>query len=201
MNKKGYGLCIMVLFCVLSLIGCKKENPKSECEQNGHTWVEATCTTPKTCSVCQVTEGSSLGHRWKDADCENPKTCDRCHRTEGEALGHTIVDATYDKGSYCSVCQHVFSKDLIDQQLESLLPQETSSALVLPKQFETYDIQWTSLDHDVLLDNGTLVYQDGDKEVTLLAEITINGTTYKRNYQVTVKSSNVSKGAYDYAFN
>lgn len=201
MNKKGYGLCVIMLLCVLSLVGCKKNKPKSECEQNGHTWVEATCTNAKTCSVCQVTEGSSLGHNWKEADCENPKTCDRCHTTEGEALGHTMVDATYNKGSYCSICQKVFSKDLIDQQLESLLPQETSSAITLPKQFETYDIKWASLDHDVLLDDGTLVYQDAAKEVTLTAEITIDGTTYKRDYQITVKASSVSKGTYDYAYN
>lgn len=28
----------------------------------GHTWIDATCTAPKTCSVCGVTEGSALGH-------------------------------------------------------------------------------------------------------------------------------------------
>ena len=30
----------------------------------GHTWVGATCTTSKTCSVCGTTEGASLGHQW-----------------------------------------------------------------------------------------------------------------------------------------
>ena len=28
----------------------------------GHTWAEATCTAPKTCTVCGVTEGVALGH-------------------------------------------------------------------------------------------------------------------------------------------
>ena len=38
-----------------------------------HTWKDATCTAPKTCSVCKITEGSALGHKYetawsKDAD-------------------------------------------------------------------------------------------------------------------------------------
>ena len=32
----------------------------------GHTWVDATCTEPKTCSVCSATEGSAMGHDWGD---------------------------------------------------------------------------------------------------------------------------------------
>ena len=40
-----------------------------------HEWTEATCTTPKTCSICGVTEGEALGHDWKDATCTEPKTC------------------------------------------------------------------------------------------------------------------------------
>ena len=38
-----------------------------------HRWNDATCTAPKTCSVCKITEGSALGHKYetawsKDAD-------------------------------------------------------------------------------------------------------------------------------------
>lgn len=34
-----------------------------------HTWDEATCSKPKTCSICGKTEGESLGHKWKEAIC------------------------------------------------------------------------------------------------------------------------------------
>lgn len=51
-----------------------------------HNWLSATCTEPKTCSLCGETKGSALGHDWKDADYENPKTCSRCGKTEGEPL-------------------------------------------------------------------------------------------------------------------
>ena len=32
-----------------------------------HTWNDATCTAPKTCSVCKITEGSVLGHKYETA--------------------------------------------------------------------------------------------------------------------------------------
>ena len=42
----------------------------------GHSWNEATCITPKTCSVCGETEGESLGHNMVDG------TCTRCGYSE-----------------------------------------------------------------------------------------------------------------------
>ena len=38
----------------------------TEIPTNGHTWVNATCTTPRTCSTCKVTEGDALGHDWNE---------------------------------------------------------------------------------------------------------------------------------------
>lgn len=51
-----------------------------------HTWVDATCTTPKKCSVCGATSGSALGHDYKSvvtAPTESSRgytthTCTRC---------------------------------------------------------------------------------------------------------------------------
>ena len=51
--------------------------------EHNHTWVNADCDTPKTCSVCQETEGEALGHNWVNADCDTPKTCSVCQATEG----------------------------------------------------------------------------------------------------------------------
>ena len=76
----------------------------TEGEALGHTWVDATCVAPKTCSVCSATEGDALGHTWVDATCTAPKTCSACSATEGEALGHTWVDATCTTPKTCSVC-------------------------------------------------------------------------------------------------
>ena len=71
------------------------EGEETPCE---HDWTPATCTAPKTCSICGETEGEALGHSWNNATCTTPKTCSVCGETEGEALGHN-----YENGS-CTVC-------------------------------------------------------------------------------------------------
>ena len=70
----------------------------------GHKWSDATCTEPKTCTRCGLTEGNALGHKWSDATCTEPKTCTRCGLTEGNALGHKWSDATCTEPKTCSVC-------------------------------------------------------------------------------------------------
>ena len=77
---------------------------ETEGEALGHTWKDATCTEPKTCVVCGATEGEALGHTWADATCTGPKTCTVCGATEGEALGHTWKDATCTEPKTCTVC-------------------------------------------------------------------------------------------------
>ncbi|MDY3832678.1 MAG: hypothetical protein SOZ79_09395, partial [Candidatus Ventricola sp.] len=37
----------------------------------GHQWQAATCTEPKTCSVCSETEGNANGHSWSDGVCSD----------------------------------------------------------------------------------------------------------------------------------
>jgi len=84
----------LVLVMLLVLAGCG-------CE---HDWLEANCTTPKTCSLCEATEGTPLGHSWLAASCDMPKHCENCDATEGEALGHTWEDATCIVPKKCSTC-------------------------------------------------------------------------------------------------
>jgi len=51
-----------------------------------HSWIDATCDSPKYCSKCHKQEGEALGHNWVDATYDAPKTCSRCGKTEGEPL-------------------------------------------------------------------------------------------------------------------
>ena len=69
-----------------------------------HEWVNATCTTPKTCSLCGVTEGQPAPHQWKAATCTTPKTCSLCRITEGHAASHKWQDATCTSPRTCSTC-------------------------------------------------------------------------------------------------
>ena len=78
----------------------------------GHKWSNATCTDPKTCSVCGETTGNALGHKWNDATCTEPKTCSVCGETSGNALGHKWSDATCTDPKTCSVCGETSGNDL-----------------------------------------------------------------------------------------
>ena len=77
-----------------------------ECE---HVWVDADCDTPKTCSVCGVTEGEALGHSYVediiDATCTATGTatyecsvCGHSYDEEIPMIPHDYVDG------FCSVC-------------------------------------------------------------------------------------------------
>ena len=79
---------------MVTLVGCAHE----------HTWKEATCTEPKTCSKCGETEGEPLGHVWQDPTCSKAKACERCGEKEGYALGHDWKEATCTEPATCSRC-------------------------------------------------------------------------------------------------
>lgn len=67
-----------------------------------HTWNAATCTRPRTCSICGKTEGESKGHTWSNATCTKPQTCTVCKQTKGKALGHDSDSWTTIKEAICN---------------------------------------------------------------------------------------------------
>ena len=82
-----------------------KRNTNTTIPETGeHTYAAATCTAPKTCTVCGATEGTALGHDYGAATCTTPETCDRCGVTRGAALGHDYAAATCILPKTCIVC-------------------------------------------------------------------------------------------------
>jgi len=77
-----------------------------------HTWEDATCTAPKTCSVCKATEGEALPHTWEEATCKAPKTCSVCKKTEGGIGDHKWEEATTQAPKTCSVCKQTSGSKL-----------------------------------------------------------------------------------------
>lgn len=69
-----------------------------------HTWTDANCTIPKTCSICGLTEGEALGHTWIDATCTSPKICEVCSTTEGEPIAHEYKEANFQFSKRCLTC-------------------------------------------------------------------------------------------------
>lgn len=70
-----------------------------------HNYAAATCTTPKTCTICGVTAGDATGHDWKKATCTQPKTCTICGETIGDVVDHIWKEATCTEPATCTVCK------------------------------------------------------------------------------------------------
>ena len=132
-------LCAIILALFMILTGCDAPSEESSNDpQNepldtytdteletpsltecSHVWQNATCTEPKTCSICKKSEGQALGHSWIDASCENPKSCSVCKKSEGQALGHSYNESIIDNATckengkkqyLCSVCHHSYEE-------------------------------------------------------------------------------------------
>ena len=88
-----------------------------------------------TCSVCKETKTEDIpasGHQWEDATCTAPKTCSVCSATDGNPLGHIFGKwsvtkaADYvtlgEKTHTCSVCNAAETEDIpsILQQLQEM---------------------------------------------------------------------------------
>ena len=102
--KKRFSIILLIITMTILLTGC--------CN---HTYIEATCIAPKTCTECGKTEGEIVDHQWLEATCATPKTCSICNATEGEALKHMLTEATYLQGATCEVCGSVESEPLQPQ--------------------------------------------------------------------------------------
>lgn len=70
--------------------------------EEGHDWIDAGCTTKKTCKICGEETGEPLGHDWQEATCIDAKKCSRCGEIEGEPLGHNVEAWTITQKPTCS---------------------------------------------------------------------------------------------------
>lgn len=59
---KRFFVIVIVLVVALSLSAC--------CIS--HSFAPATCTEPETCTKCGETQGEALGHSWTEATCTTP---------------------------------------------------------------------------------------------------------------------------------
>ena len=97
---------VLVALCsILALASCNDD----ACE---HDWADATCTSPKTCKLCNVTEGNPLGHTLgeDDGDCTTAIKCTVCESVAVAAKdAHTpeADDGDCTTAVNCSVCNSV----------------------------------------------------------------------------------------------
>ena len=83
------------------------ETETEEIAMIAHAWVDATCTAPKTCSVCKATEGTPLQHKYSNNECEYCGSQDPAY-TElllGASIYSDLLDSAADVesvGNYIS---------------------------------------------------------------------------------------------------
>lgn len=68
----------------------------TECQQNGHDWLDATCTAPSTCSRCGVVKGEMLPHTGGKATCIDLAVCEVCGQEYGNLDPTTHPDDATD---------------------------------------------------------------------------------------------------------
>lgn len=158
-------LClIFLLICLLATAGCGHE----------HTWINADCLNPVTCSDCGQTAGEALGHRWKDATCTSPQVCDVCHQTNGTVLDHQWNSATCSAPQTCSLCgqtegtiaDHVFKPDDFAQTLNgwSVIKESDGHFLLSQTCFlcnevvSSHEVDITDLGSSENIENGAFIF-------------------------------------------
>lgn len=136
-----------------------------------HNWTPATCTAPKTCSVCQATEGDPLGHtegtEWKSDKDNHWHTCTvaGCGVViESSKAAHTPdrEAATETDPIKCSVCDYIITPALGMQDYIVEMPVSIAVKLTGDKKpaketfkFEIYDLGVEDAEFEILNDSVT----------------------------------------------
>ncbi|MDE6635462.1 MAG: hypothetical protein K2K09_02510 [Lachnospiraceae bacterium] len=79
-----------------------------------HSWQEASCIMPKTCTSCGSISGTMLGHSFSTATCTDESRCTRCGVLGATALGHNYVDG------FCSRCQDLNLGNIVSMQITTV---------------------------------------------------------------------------------
>ena len=109
---------------IYTTLGCYYGAPQAknawmdECvKHTEHTWVDATCTAPKTCSICAATEGTPIDHVYVDGVCA-------CGKEEGVA---SLANAKLDFGSKSNRTTFTTSQQVWEQNGVKLINDKASS--------------------------------------------------------------------------
>ncbi|MBQ3503140.1 MAG: hypothetical protein IJA75_00375 [Oscillospiraceae bacterium] len=130
---------------------CNHSYQDTHVDALGHSWVEATCTVPKTCSVCGATEGTENGHNYETnvtaptctAQGYTTHKCSVCGDTytdsftemvahtsgtpvvENEVAADCDENGSYDNVTYCTVCNTELSRNTVPVPATGHTPGDT----------------------------------------------------------------------------
>lgn len=148
--------------------------------QKDHSWVDATCTEPKTCSICGKNEGTPMNHdlsNWVvvteptyDVEGIEKRTCSRCDYFENQSI------AKLDPK------KHI-------QEIIALvnIPTETMSNIELPTEINDVSIEWTSSNPNVLSETGVVKRSGGTYKIKVVGKYSFHNDYIEKEYTVVVK--------------
>lgn len=102
--KKTMFILALVAACLMVLSGCLRSDPAA-----------APTVDPTASAAPSPAETGSHEHSWQDATCSAPKTCAECGLTEGDPLEHTFSDWYPDQNKQyrtCQICSYQETKGL-----------------------------------------------------------------------------------------
>ena len=109
---------------VWTVLGCYNGTPQGknawidEFITHDHVWVDATCKAPKTCSLCEATEGEVADHTYANG------VCTGCGKEEGSAA---VVNAKLDFSTKNNRTTYTTSQQIWEQNGVKLINDKSSS--------------------------------------------------------------------------
>ena len=123
-----------------------------------HSWKNADCISPKTCTLCGVTEGEALEHEWSFDDCTKGTICKNC-----DELATAPKDHTYEEG-VCTSCGYKIYD--YDSESKTLVIYSTVSAETERQNDFTIKLDYdTQIDEVVISDNTNVTVDMNGKTV------------------------------------
>ena len=182
-------LTICILMLALGLVACEKpcehtydnacDTKCNECEEEReitHSFKDATCTEPKTCTVCSLTEGEPNGHTPSadDGDCTTPVSCSICQATVVEARAEH--EALEDDGNcmtaiYCKHCEQI--------AIEATQEHKSSEEYIANESHHWYNCVTTGCKAELVKSEHTWTYEKVNNEVH--KRLSCNECSYEAN--------------------
>ncbi len=177
-------ILLILLFCLAyCCVACEKTQYPSSSSTTpnttncSHSWENATCTSPKTCSMCGKTSGSALGHTTSTG------TCSRCG----------INFSSWEQGEYVDEFKQPTGKKYLfcDSTGTFSNSATTNSKLSVALQVDLDDIGIMMLEYGNILVKG--IYDSEDYSITILDDDNVKyyytGTIYKGGIRIYFKNA------------
>ncbi len=180
MKKILFGLFLLAIVSVM-MSSCKKEK-----DEHTHTWRNATCTTPKNCSICGQTEGATLDHALSDWQVIEEPTYD----TEGKEKRTCSHCDYYENQTIAKLDPKTHIEEIIKQVN---IPTETMVNIELPTQIGDVSVEWTTSNPNVLSTTGVVRRSGGNYKIKITGKYSFHNAYLEKEYTVNVMGYTVSE--------